>query len=382
MTPHVSNRHPRVLVAPDKFRGTLSAIQAAVAISHGIAQVWPDAQIRTIPVADGGEGTVACFIAAGAQRRSNTVSGPLRGRVRANWAVREDTAIIEMAAASGLALITPSVTSALAADSFGTGELIIKALGEDVSTIVVAVGGSATTDGGTGALRALGARFLDSAGNELPPGGYFLQYLEGIDLERLDPRLSEARIHVYCDVASPLIGGHGAATVFGPQKGADPAAAEALEAGMTQFAAVVADLTGTDLRRVAGAGAAGGFAGGFHALLHAQLMGGFSAIAHDLELATQVSWADLVIVGEGSLDLQSLQGKAPVALAQLAAQLNTPVAAIAGTVSLSEHQLNAAGLVAAGSASESAGSSAAALEHPAMFVTAAAADLARSLDRR
>jgi len=341
----------RIVVAPDSFKGSLDAASAAAAMAAGVARAVPGASVVTCPIADGGEGTVAAFLAAGATPVTSRVHGPLGPPVSAVWARRATTAVIEAAAANGLHLVTPSAATALAADTGGVGDLVLAALDADCTEVVLAVGGSASTDAGTGMARALGVRFADAAGVELGPGGGDLERLWHVDRSGLDPRVAELTVTVACDVDSPLTGPSGAAAVYGPQKGAGPGEVARLDRGLARWAAVVAEdgpapqpHGDPDLARRRGAGAAGGLAAGAIAFLGARLTSGADLVLDLIGIDTALRDADLVIVGEGSLDDQSLHGKGPGVLAARARAAGVAVLAVAGVVDLTPDQLSAVGI--------------------------------------
>ena len=365
----------RVLICPDKFKGTLDAEAAALAISEGVLSVLPDAEVVCLPIADGGEGTVAAAVAAGAVRSVHTVSGPHGAPVAAEIALFDDgTAVIETASASGLALVEPSVESALEASSFGTGELILRALDAGARTIVIGLGGSAMTDGGSGALRALGAEVRGAAGEPLPRGGGSLSSGRQLDLTGVDPRLRDARVIFACDVDSPLVGPMGAARVFAAQKGADDAAIELLDRGLRHWATLLADATGVDVD-IPGSGAAGGFPAAFLGVTRAEITSGFDVVAEFVGLEARAAAADLIITGEGSLDAQSLAGKGPVGVARIGAAVGVPVAAVAGVITLTTGELRDAGFTAAVALVEVAPSAEGALSEPARYASEAAGRL-------
>ncbi|MFC8410051.1 glycerate kinase [Arthrobacter sp. NPDC057259] len=333
----------RILIAPDKFKGSLTAGQAAAAMAEGVLRVFPNAAISELPLADGGEGTLEAAYSAGYEEKVALVSGPTGESVAARWALRSDavgtvSAVIETAEASGLRYVRKSPHSALRAHSFGCGQLIHAALDAGASEIIVGLGGSAMTDGGLGAMMALGLRALDTDGNDVTLGGEALGAVAAVDASKVDPRLSRVRLRLAVDVRNPLHGPNGAAHIFGPQKGADRAAVELLDAGLRQWAAALTEAGGgsTD---VPGAGAAGGFPAPFLAFTNATLESGYELVAAMTGLNTRLPGTDLVITGEGSLDLQSLEGKAPIALAQAAAECGIPVAVVAGRISVTTGQL-------------------------------------------
>jgi glycerate kinase len=341
----------RILIAPDKFKGSLTAVEAAAAIAEGALRVYPDAVTTQFPVADGGEGTLEAAVAAGYEERINAVVGPILAPVGAAWALRKDgsgatTAVIETAQASGLAHMEPTPENSLRAHSYGCGQLIAAALDAGATEIVLGVGGSAMTDGGSGALRALGLKPLDAAGNVVPLGGGSLADAVSLDVSGLDPRLSAVTFRIAVDVQSPLYGTTGAAHVFGRQKGADDDAIEKLDAGLRNWASLLREATGRDVN-VPGAGAAGGFPASFLAFTQATLEGGFALVAALTGLAEKLVDADLVITGEGSMDSQSLTGKAPIALAEAARDRGIPVVAVAGRITVTPEELAEHGVVAA-----------------------------------
>ncbi|MFC4902028.1 glycerate kinase [Kocuria sp. CNJ-770] len=386
MPPPEDGGRPRVVVAPDKFKGTLTAPEAAEALAAGVRRHWPGARISTVPLADGGEGTVDAAVAAGAQLRRTPVRGALGSRVRARWALRtaEDgstTAVVESAEAAGLDQVRPSPATARAAHSYGCGQLIRAALDAGASDVVVALGGSAMTDGGSGALRALGLEVLDDGGAPVPLGGAGLLRAARLNTSGLDPRLRSVRLRLAVDVRNPLYGSAGAAHVFAGQKGADAGARAELDAALRRWAALLAGTPGTRPFRVPGAGAAGGFPSGFLALTPAVLEGGFELVAALVGLEERLRGADLLLVGEGSLDEQSLQGKAPLAAAALAAARGIPVVAVAGRLSLSARQLREAGVGAAASLVDVAPSEDAARARASHYAGPAVAAALRQLDR-
>lgn len=341
----------RILIAPDKFKGSLTAAEAAAAIAEGALRVYPDAVVTQFPIADGGEGTLEAAVAAGYEERLNAVVGPILAPLGAAWAIHKAgdgkvTAVIETAQASGLADMEPTAANALRAHSYGCGQLIAAALDAGATEIVLGLGGSAMTDGGSGALRALGLKPLDGAGNVVPLGGGSLADIVALDTTGLDPRLSATTFRIAVDVRNPLYGPSGAAHVFGPQKGADQDSVEMLDAGLRNWASVLREATGRDVN-VPGAGAAGGFPASFLAFTDATLEGGFALVAGLTGLAAQLDQADLVITGEGSMDSQSLTGKAPIALADAARERGIPVIVVAGRILVTLEDLAGHGVVSA-----------------------------------
>jgi len=369
----------RILLSPDKFKGVLSAPEVAVAMAEGVRQVAPRASIKALPVADGGEGTVEAVVAAGARRIVSRVLGPLGEPVEAAWALLGSTAVVEISAASGLTTVQPSGRSALLSDTFGTGQLMLEAIDAGAHSIVLGLGGSASTDGGAGILRALGARFLDDAGDELAPGGAALVDLGRIDLAAMDPRLAGVAIELCCDVVSPMVGPRGAAVVFGPQKGASPTDVQLLDRGLREIAAALLEITDRDATAIDWGGAAGGTSGGLFAALGAQYSNGIDTVASLIGLDDELTASDLVVVGEGSLDSQSLRGKAPIGVARRAQAHGVPAIAVAGALRIEPAELRPLGIIAAVGASDLAGSSEESIRSGAKWVreaTAAAMRLA------
>ena len=323
-----------ILIAPDSYKGSLTALEVAKAMEDGAKRVFPDATFDLVPIADGGEGTVDALVAAtNGQFRETTVTGPMRKPVKAKWGVFGDgkTAVIEMATASGLPLLAPEERDPLNACTCGTGELVRAALDEGVSTIILGIGGSATNDGGMGFARVLGAKFYDKTGKELPPGGAALANLASIDISGLDPRLKNVEIRVACDVDNPLCGPRGASAVFGPQKGATLALVQQLDAALGVFAKVAADATGkTTVAESAGAGAAGGLGAGLLFFTDATLMPGVTLVLGAVGFDARVKKADIVFTGEGRTDFQTAYGKAPAGVAQAAKKYSLPVVCLSG----------------------------------------------------
>ncbi|MFD0399873.1 glycerate kinase [Kitasatospora sp. NPDC127121] len=343
VTPHQGH----VVVAPDKFKGTLEGAEVAARIAAGVRRAAPGVEVRELPVADGGEGTLAAALAAGFTRVPAKVAGPTGLPVGAALAVREDTAVVELAQSSGLARLPGGRTAPLAAGSYGVGQLIGRAVALGAKRIVLGLGGSACTDGGAGMVQALGARLLDVEGAELPPGGAALRRLDRIEPGPLADVLAGVEIVVACDVDNPLLGPRGATAVYGPQKGADGDDLVILEEGLTRFADQVALATGRDVRDAPGAGAAGGVGFAALALLGATMRPGIELLLELLGFDEAVRGARLVVTGEGCLDAQTLHGKAPAGVAAAAARAGVRVAAVAGRLELSEPEWRAAGFTAA-----------------------------------
>lgn len=367
----------RVLIAPDKFKGTLTGAEAAEAMADGVRRALPEARITTQPIADGGEGTLEAVFASGGVRHENRVRGPLAEQLTAPWALFGSTAVIETARASGLEFVSPSVETAGIAHCYGSGELIAAALDAGATEIVLGVGGSAMTDGGSGALRALGARILDDDDADLPLGGLALARAARLDLTGLEPRLKDVQLRIAVDVQNPLHGPDGAAHVFGAQKGADANLRDALDAALVRWAQVLQEATGVDVQRP-GAGAAGGFPSAFLACAEASLEPGFDLVASLTSLDEKLRNCDLVITGEGSLDAQSEFGKAPLGLADRARNLGIPVLAVAGRITLSGAALSAHGVLQARSLAEIAPSVAAAMKDAGRYAGSAAEAVVRA----
>ena len=328
-----------ILVAPDKFKGSLTAAEVASAVASGIADVRQDALVRTLPVADGGDGTVDAAVAAGFRRVRVPVRGPTGQPVTASYAVRGGTAVVELAEASGLHRL-PGAPEPLAATSAGTGDLVTAAVRSGCRRVVLGVGGSACTDGGAGMVTALGARLLDSAGRELPFGGGSLSGLARVDLSDLDPVLSEVDFELASDVDNPLFD---AASVYAPQKGASADDVSLLDEGLRCWASVV----GPEFASRPGAGAAGGVGFAAMAVLGARMRPGIALLMELLGFDDALAGASLVVTGEGSLDRQTLSGKAPAGVARAAADKGIPCVAVAGRCQLTSVELAGAGIAAA-----------------------------------
>lgn len=340
----------KIIIAPDAFKDSLSAADAAEAIAQGLAQAWPEAELVQCPMADGGEGTVEAVLAAcNGEWRSERVQGPLGGQVQARWGwlAASHTAIIEMAEASGLQLVPPGQRNACVSSTFGTGELIRAALDAGARRIILGIGGSATNDGGAGALQALGVGLLDAHGKALERGGLALANLTKVDLSQLDPRLAQVAVDIAADVNNPLCGPQGASAVFGPQKGATAEQVSQLEAALAHYAERCAQALGRDVRDEPGSGAAGGLGFAAKAFLRARFRPGVEVVAELAGLEQAMAGAALVITGEGRFDTQTLRGKTVFGVAQLAQRYNLPVLVIAGTLGEGYQQLYAHGVSAA-----------------------------------
>ncbi len=324
----------RILIAPQEFKGTLSAVQAADVLAKVIREELPGAELDIAPIADGGPGMLDAVLGAiGGSKRSSTVEGPLGKPVAAVWGITADgAALIEMAAASGFVLLQPGERDPGRTSTFGTGQLIRAALDAECQRVLVGLGGSATNDGGAGAAAALGVRFLDADGRELPRGGSALSRLARIDLTARDPRLESAELLIAVDVSNPLCGPTGASRIYGPQKGADAAAIEELDAALRQLADVVFAHTGERIDLEPGAGAAGGLAFGLATLCNGRIRPGFDLVASFLHLDRRIERAELILTGEGRLDEQTAFGKGPGALAWRARRAAKRTVIFAGTV--------------------------------------------------
>ena len=325
----------RVLIAPQEFKGSLTAVQAADRFRAGLIAAVADVEPDLAPMADGGPGTVDAIVRSARGRTSIArVDGPLGAPVDARWGRIDDgrTAVIEMAAAAGLTLLASNQLDPRRATTWGVGQLILHALDAGVDRILIGVGGSATNDGGAGAAAALGARFFDDHDRPLPPGGGALSRLARIDPSDLDPRLRDVPITVLCDVDNPLLGVEGASAVYGPQKGADPAAVRELDAALANYAGIIERDLSISVADTPGAGAAGGLAAGLIAFGGARLARGFSTVADAVGLESRIAQADLVLTGEGRLDSQSGYGKVVAGVAELAQRHDVPCLAAAGLV--------------------------------------------------
>ncbi|AUO67702.1 glycerate kinase [Citrobacter freundii complex sp. CFNIH2] len=339
----------KIVIAPDSYKESLSALEVANAIEQGFREIWPDADYVKLPVADGGEGTVEAMVAATAGRIVDVdVTGPLGEPVTAFFGLSGDerTAFIEMAAASGLEQVPVALRDPLKTTSWGTGELIRHALDAGVDHIIIGLGGSATNDGGAGMVQALGAKLLDARQNEIGKGGAALDALARIDISQLDPRLAACRIEVACDVTNPLTGKEGASAVFGPQKGATAETIDRLDTALVHYAQIIARDLEVDVLELAGGGAAGGMGAALYAFCGAQLRRGIEIVTDALQLDACVADADLVVTGEGRMDSQTIHGKVPVGVAKVAKRYHKPVIGIAGSLTadvgiVHEHGLDA-----------------------------------------
>ena len=325
----------KIVIAPDSFKGSLTALQVAGAIEVGLRRVFPNAAIEKVPMADGGEGTVQSLVdATNGEILNARVLDPLGNPIKAEYGVLGDgfTAVIEMAAASGLTLVPLDKRNPCVTTTYGTGELIRAALAHGCRKLIIGIGGSATNDGGAGMAQALGAKLLTTNGKQIGPGGGSLATLSSIDLSELDPRIAETETVVACDVNNPLTGKQGASHVYGPQKGATPEMIEVLDANLAHFDKIVQRDLSKSVGNVQGAGAAGGLGAGLMAFLNASLKSGIEIVTEATKLSKRFADADLVITGEGQINFQTVFGKTPVGVAKVAKTHNIPVIAIAGSI--------------------------------------------------
>jgi glycerate 2-kinase len=324
----------KIIVIPDSFKGSCSSRETCRRIAAGMAAVFPDAEIVSVPVADGGEGTVEAVIeGVGGRRKRIAVRGPLGEPVSAGYGIMSDgRAVIEMAEASGLTLVPEGKRNPLLSSTYGTGQIIADAVKEGCAELLIGIGGSATNDGGMGMAAALGYRFLDSRGRELECNGGTLSRIAKIDASGVDPRVKSIRITVACDVSNPLTGPSGASAVFGPQKGATPEMVRALDAGLANLAEIVRSELGIEMENVPGAGAAGGLGGGLIAFAGARLDSGIEAVLDLIRFDEYLEGADLVVTGEGAMDGQTKFGKVPVGVARRAGARGVKTVALVGEI--------------------------------------------------
>ena len=337
----------RILIAPDSYKNALSALEVAKSLKSGLQKVFQDAEFEILPMADGGEGTVEALIdATQGQMIKTQVCDPLMRPIESSFGITGDgiTAVIEMASASGIQLITSAEKNPWITTTYGTGELIHAAMDKGCRDIILGIGGSATNDCGMGMAAALGVKFLDQAGNSVGPGGGMLAEVTRIDMSGLDERIRETKIMVACDVTNPLTGTDGAAHVYGPQKGADPEMVKKLDSNLKKFSDLIMEQLGKDVEQIPGAGAAGGLGAGLIAFLDGELVEGVPAIAAKTGLDEAVAKADIVITGEGGIDFQTQFGKTPYGVAQVAKKHGKPVIAVAGTVGKGVDELYSKGI--------------------------------------
>jgi glycerate kinase len=372
----------KIVIAPDSYKESLTALEAAAEIESGFRAVFPHAEFIKLPMADGGEGTVAAMVAAtGGTTVEVVVTGPLGEPVAACFGLTGDgkTAIIEMAAASGLALVPPALRNPSITTTYGTGELVKAALDTGAGHLIIGIGGSATNDAGAGMLQALGVKLLDHAGREIGFGGGQLASLEQVDISGLDPRIKGCRIEAACDVSNPLTGPTGASAVFGPQKGATPEMVAELDANLSRYAALISRVLGLQVDPLPGSGAAGGMGAALLAFLGAQLRPGIEIVMEAVGLEDHLREADLVITGEGRIDSQTMQGKTPIGVARLAKRYGKPVIGIAGCLSPDAGVVHEHGIDAVFSVLSQACSVEEALSHATENVRSASRNIAAAL---
>ncbi len=333
----------RVLVASDKFKGTLTSAEVAAAVADGVRRVRPDAVVDTVLIADGGDGTLAAAVAAGFELIPVTACGPTGEPVQSGYARRGDTAVVELADVSGLIRLPGGTLAPMTATTRGTGELIAAAVSAGCTRVILGIGGSASTDGGAGLLRALGARLLDASGAEVPEGGEALADVVTVELDSLRKQLDGVEVVVACDVDNPLTGPTGAAATYGPQKGVGPEQIDVLDRALGHWA----DLVAPHLRDTPGAGAAGGVGFAALAVLGAELVPGIELVLELVGFRERLVGVDLVVTGEGALDEQTLRGKAVAGVASAANAAGVPVVAVCGSNRLDDERLRAAGIDAA-----------------------------------
>ncbi len=326
----------KIVVAPDSFKGSLTAVEVSDAIEQGIREIFPETEIVKIPMADGGDGTVQCLVnATEGEILREKVTDPLGGEVLASYGILGDkkTSVIEMAEASGLTLVPKNRRNPLITTTYGTGQVIKAALDQGCRKMIIGIGGSATNDGGAGMVQALGAKLLDKDGEEIGFGGGELKKVFRIDTKYLDNRLSETEVLIASDVSNPLCGPKGATRVYGPQKGATPEMIKELNESLAYFAEIIKRDLNKDVKDIPGAGAAGGLGAGLIAFLDAELKPGIEIIIEIVKLEQAIKDADLVITGEGKIDSQTIYGKAPIGVAKIAKKYSIPVIAVAAIIS-------------------------------------------------
>jgi len=340
----------KILVAPQEFKGSISALSASEAAKNGILRVFPEAEVVLCPVADGGDGTLETLVeVSGGEVRTCSVQNPIGETIQAQWGAMGDgvTAVIEMARTSGLALLSLDERDPLNASTYGLGQAISEALDEGFRKFIVGIGGSATNDAGAGMAQALGANLLDDRGNTISFGGAALASLQTVDISNMDSRIKDSKFLVACDVSNPLTGEEGASAVYGPQKGATPEMVKRLDDALSNFATVVKKDLKKDVSEMSGAGAAGGLGAGMMAFMGAELKAGVDIVLDTVNLRDKLSSVDLVITGEGGMDFQTIYNKAPIGVARIASEHNIPTIAIAGLLGsnfkiVHEHGIRAA----------------------------------------
>ena len=323
----------KILVAPQEFKGSISALSVAEAAETGVMRVFPEAEVVLCPVADGGDGTLETLVeVSGGEVRTCSVQNPMGETITAQWGAMGDgvTAVIEMARTSGLALLSLDERDPLNSSTFGLGQAILEALNQGFRKFIVGIGGSATNDAGAGMAQALGATLLNAEGKSIPFGGAALADLRSIDISKMDTRIENSQFMVACDVSNPLTGDEGASAVYGPQKGATPEMVAQLDNALLNFAEIVKKDIGKNVSEISGAGAAGGLGAGMLAFMGAELKAGVDIVLETVQLREKLSDVDLVITGEGGMDFQTVYNKAPIGVARIAGEFNIPTIAIAG----------------------------------------------------
>ena len=373
----------RVLVCPQAFKGSIDAQGAAEAISQGLKRVWNDADVTLMPIADGGDGTLDVLMAHGGRRMQARASDPLGRPITVEWGIAQaeddEVAVLDLAKVSGLALLAEEERNPALTSTYGFGELFAAALDKGCRSFLAGIGGSATNDGGAGMAQALGARFLDSNGAEVRRGGAALNEVARIDAAGMDGRLAECTVRVMCDVVNPLFGPQGAATVYGPQKGATPRMVAELDKGLRNLDAVMGRDLGVEVAHVPGAGAAGGLGAGMMAFLKAELRQGAELVLDAIGFDRQLRQADLLVVGEGRFDASSVFNKAPVAAARRAKRRGLPVIGIGGKLGEGHQQVLEHGVDALFALTDEGGDPAHAMANAAALISDAAERAARSL---
>ena len=323
----------KILVAPQEFKGSISALSVAEAAETGVMRVFPEAEVVLCPVADGGDGTLETLVeVSGGEVRTCSVQNPIGETITAQWGAMGDgvTAVIEMARTSGLALLSLDERDPLNSSTFGLGQAILEALNQGFRKFIVGIGGSATNDAGAGMAQALGATLLNAEEKSIPFGGAALADLRSIDISKMDTRIENSQFMVACDVSNPLTGDEGASAVYGPQKGATPEMVAQLDNALLNFAEIVKKDIGKNVSEISGAGAAGGLGAGMLAFMGAELKAGVDIVLETVQLREKLSDVDLVITGEGGMDFQTVYNKAPIGVARIAGEFNIPTIAIAG----------------------------------------------------
>ncbi len=373
----------KIVIAPQEFKESLTGIEIALAMQRGVKRVWRDAYTELVPMADGGDGTLQSLVdASNGSVKTAVVEDPLGEPIEAEWGALGDgqTAVIEMARCSGLALLTAERRDPLITSTYGVGQLMLAALDQGYRHFIIGIGGSATNDGGAGMAQALGVRFLDADGKGLSKGGGALSSLERIDISGIDARLDETSIDVACDTNNPLCGETGASVVYGPQKGADPATIDLLDNALRRYGEIVARDVGKDVMHTPGSGASGGLGAGLMAFTNARLRSGADIVIEAVELREKLKDASLAIVGEGQTDRSTIFNKAPIALARIAKERGIPVIAVSGSLGEGYEQVLEHGIDAVFSVISRPMSLTEAMENTARFVADSTEQACRAID--